>query len=165
MNLLLSQSKMVNFDYQSPTAILILKHKLAFKDANITIDRWLANHPQESRQTLSELLQSGKVLFKDDKLCDLPQLSAKEAELLVQEIQNSQIFEVKDRWYNLKKYPQCFIGSELVDWFEQNKQVLTEEAVALGQNLLKYRLIYHVHNDHDFKNEFLFYRFSTSFSK
>ena len=152
---------MTNFDYQSPSAILILKHKLDFKDSNIIIDRWLANHPQESRKTLSELLQSGKVTFKDNKLCDLPQLSAEEAELLVQEIQNSQTLEVKDRWYNLKKYSQCFIGSELVDWFQQNKNVPIEEAIALGENLLKYRLIYHVHNDHNFKNDFLFYRFST----
>lgn len=156
---------MTTFDYQSPSAILILKHKLAFKDSNIIIDRWLAEHPQESRKTLSELLQSGKVIFKDNKLCDLPQLSAEEAQLLAQEIQSSQTFEVKDRWYNLKKYPQCFVGSELADWLKQNKHVLIEEAVALGQNLLKYGLIYHVHNDHDFKNEFLFYRFSTSLPK
>ncbi len=150
---------MDTFNYQSPSAILILKHKLAFKDSNEIIDRWLVKHPQESRKTLSELLVSGKIIFRDNQLWDLPELSIEEAELLVQEIRNSQTLEVKNRWYNFKQYPECFIGSELVNWLEQNKNVLTEEAIALGQNLLKYRLIYHVHNDHDFKNEFLFYRF------
>ncbi len=34
-----------------------------------------------------------------------------------------------------------------------------EEAIAIGQNLLEHKLIQHVCNDHEFKNEFLFYRF------
>ena len=119
---------MNTLNYQSPSAILIFKHQLSFKDSNLAIDRWLAEHPNQTRQTLSELLQLGKVFFKDSRIYDLLQLSADEARLLAHEILESKTLEIKDRRYHLKKYPQCFIGSELVDWLTENKRVATEEA-------------------------------------
>ncbi len=152
---------MDNPDYQSPSAYLILCYKLSFKESNRIIDLWLGEHPQESRKTLSELLQSSKIIYKNNKLVDLPKLSAKEANLLAKEIQEKQTLEIKDRRYRLKIYRQCFIGSELVEWLKQNKDVLAVEAISLGQSLLEHNLICHVTNDHQFKNSFLFYRFTT----
>ncbi len=146
-------------NYQSPSALLFLRHKISVTDSNLMIDKWLNNHPQKSREDLSKLLQSRKVIFKNDRLVDLPQLTLEEAKLLVQKIHQNSVLEVKDRWYKLKCYPQCFVGSELVDCLGKIKGIATEEAIALGQNLLEHKLIQHVCNDHEFKNEFLFYRF------
>ena len=145
-------------EYQSPSAYLILKHKIPIVEGNKIIEGWLAKHPQESRQTLAEKLQSRMVIFKDKQLQNLPQLSIDEAQQLAQKLQQ-QTSLVKDRWYQLKKYPQCFIGSELVEWLKQNLSLVTEEAIAIGQSLYEHKLIQHVTNDHEFKNDFLFYCF------
>lgn len=150
---------MDNFDYHSPSAYLILQHKLGFQESNKIIERWLTDRPQESRQTLAKLLQSGKIIYKNDRLLDLPKLSSREADLLAKEIQEKQMLEIKDRRYKLKLYRQCFIGSELVDYLIKDKNITTAEAISLGQSLLERDLIYHVTNDHQFKNDYLFYRF------
>ena len=145
-------------EYQSPVAYLILEYKTSVTEGNKMIENWLTEHPEESRQTLSEKLQSRTVILKNNQLQDLPQLSVDEARQLAQKIQQ-QTSLVEDRWYQLKKYPQCFVGSELVKWLEQNKSLLTEEAVAIGQSLSRHQIIQHVTEDHEFRNDFLFYRF------
>ena len=150
---------MDTFQQQSPSAFLILKHKLSLQQSNSVIDRWLAEHPQESRQSLAKLLELSQVTFKNDRLCDLAQLSAHDARMPAQEIQNSSALEVKDRRYRLKIYHQCFVGAELVEWLQQHKNVLTAEAISLGQSLLRHNLIEHVCQEHEFENGQLFYRF------
>lgn len=74
--------------------------------------------------------------------------------------------EVKDRKYRFKTYPSCFVASELVDWCEKNMHISREEAVELGQRLLKEDKIHHVTNGwRVFKDDFLFFRWSTSETK
>ena len=46
-----------------------------------------------------------------------------------------------------------------MDYLVNDQNCLVEEAIALGQNLLTHDLIWHVHQEHEFENEFLFYRF------
>ena len=150
---------MNTINYESPSALLFRRHKVSVTDSNLMIERWLTNHPQASREDLSKLLQSRKVIFKNERLVDFPQLSLEEAKLLIQKIHQNNVLEIKDRWHKLKNYPQCFVGSELVDCLAKIKGIAMEEAIALGQNLLEHNLIQHVCNDHEFKNEFLFYRF------
>lgn len=46
--------------------------------------------------------------------------------------------EVKDRKYHLKSYPQCFIGTEAVDWLVNSHWANTrDEAEAMGNRLVK----------------------------
>lgn len=80
------------------------------------------------------------------------------------EIKSPQSLEIKDRRYRLKIYLQCFIGAELVAWLIQNKNVLTEEAVAMGQSLLRHNLIENMCQEHEFANESLFYINETEYS-
>ncbi|MEL6437939.1 MAG: DEP domain-containing protein [Cyanobacteria bacterium J06621_8] len=150
---------MDTFQQQSPSAYLILKHSLSVQKSNSIIDRWLTDHPQESRQSLAKLLNLSKVIFKNERLCDLPKLSADDAKLLMKEIQSSSTLEVKDRRYRLTTYPQCFVGKELVQWLIENKELLTAEAIAWGQSLIDHNLIEHVCQDHEFENKELFYHF------
>ena len=67
---------------------------------------------------------------------------------------------IKDRRYHLKLYPQCFVGSELVDWLLSKGEVNSRiEAVAMMQKLCENGVIHHVCDDHVFKDERLFFRF------
>ncbi len=66
---------------------------------------------------------------------------------------------IKDRRYLLKIYTKCFVGSEAVTWMRSNFNLSTEQAIELGQRLIDESIIHHVLNQHQFANEFLFYRF------
>ena len=68
--------------------------------------------------------------------------------------------DVRDRTYRMKIYPACFVGSEAVDYMVE-KQMATsrQDAVKIGRELLELGHFEHVLRDHDFKDEFLFYRF------
>ncbi len=68
--------------------------------------------------------------------------------------------EIKDRRHNLKKYPRCFIGSEAVQWISEKLNISNSEAIKIGQQLIDDKWIYHVTNEHQFENEYLFYRFN-----
>lgn len=146
-------------DGKFPSILLFCRYQLPIAEAHILINDWLSQNPDQSRLTLYNLIDSGKIIVKNGMLHKLSQLSLEEAHSLAREIQADGEVEIKNRWYNLKLYRQCFIGSELVDWLVETKGVLTQEAIVLGQSLLEYELIRHVCDDHDFKNEFLFYRF------
>ncbi|MDJ0798885.1 MAG: hypothetical protein QNJ51_19045 [Calothrix sp. MO_167.B12] len=67
--------------------------------------------------------------------------------------------KIMDRQYRLRKYSRCFIGSEAVSWIIGYFQISEPEAVSIGQRLISEKYIHHVTDDHDFKNEYLFYRF------
>lgn len=76
--------------------------------------------------------------------------------------------EVKDRRWLMKKYEGCFLGAELVDWLVANVAEVMgdrELAVGLGRELLHFGYIAHVVQEHDFKDEALFYVFSLDVSR
>jgi len=67
---------------------------------------------------------------------------------------------VKNRTYNFKKYQKVLVGKELVNWLVEQKVANTrEEAIVIGKGLIDNNYIHHVHDDHVFKDDFLFYRF------
>mmetsp|Transcript_30466 Transcript_30466/g.22193 ORF Transcript_30466/g.22193 Transcript_30466/m.22193 type:complete len:93 (-) Transcript_30466:157-435(-) len=81
----------------------------------------------------------------------------------VKSLSNDQVVEIckvaatkvaiQDRSYRFRTYSQCFLGSDLVKWFQQNHYVKDEfEAVELGQRMVAQSLFSHVCKDHDFKN-------------
>lgn len=143
----------------SVISLLLFRYHLSVKESISVSEAWLEKHQIESWETLNELLKNQKIVLKQGILFDLPQLSPAEAISVAKELQGKNGVEIKDRWFKLRLYSNCFIGSEMVSWLVQNKKITPEEAIAIGQSLLKQDLIHHVHNDHDFKNEFLFYRF------
>ena len=143
----------------SVISLLLFRYNLPVQDSLAISEAWLIQNPQESWERLSQLLKKEKIVVKQGVLTKLPQLSSAEAIRFAREMQGKNGVEIKNRWFKLKSYPNCFIGSEMVSWLMQNKNMTQEEAVAIGQSLLEEGLIYHVHHAHNFKNEFLFYRF------
>jgi len=77
---------------------------------------------------------------------------------IVEEIRKLKL--VKDRTYKLKKYPRCFIGSEVVFYLMSTPYADSiQEAENVGQQLMDADLFHHVLDAHSFKNGNFYYRF------
>ena len=66
---------------------------------------------------------------------------------------------ISDRRHKLKIYPRCFIGEQAVAWFVETLDLEYAQAIALGQRLIDEKIVHHVTDEHQFKDEYLFYRF------
>lgn len=84
---------------------------------------------------------------------------------LAQEMRSEQGVEIKTRRHKLKLYPRCFLGTEAVDWLSAKTKLSREDAVSLGQRMIDKGLFHHVLDDHQFKDEPLFYRFNADEGK
>ena len=69
-------------------------------------------------------------------------------------------------YYHLRKYKKTFVGSEAVDYMvNSNIAKSRKDAVFLGQRLLdELNLFHHCCNDHQFKDAYLFYRYTEATS-
>jgi hypothetical protein len=69
---------------------------------------------------------------------------------------------VGQRTYFFRTYADVFVAREFVSWLVDTSRALNrDEAVDLGQNLGRYGVIHHVAYEHNFKDAFLFFRFSS----
>ena len=69
--------------------------------------------------------------------------------------------KLKTRHHFFKSYKKCFVGSDCVDWLMENMhEGSREQAVALGQMLMRRSIIRHVTNTHPFLDGNYFYRFT-----
>jgi Domain found in Dishevelled, Egl-10, and Pleckstrin (DEP) len=82
------------------------------------------------------------------------------AETLLDEMLRS--LNISDRLYRLKKYRQCFLGTEATAWFVKRYKLTEEQSVMLGNALQQLGLLYHVAHEQAFANEGYFYRLATS---
>eukprot|EP01094_Clydonella_sp_ATCC50884_P016389 TRINITY_DN2724_c0_g2_i1.p1 TRINITY_DN2724_c0_g2~~TRINITY_DN2724_c0_g2_i1.p1 ORF type:complete len:866 (+),score=281.12 TRINITY_DN2724_c0_g2_i1:184-2781(+) len=69
--------------------------------------------------------------------------------------------EIKNRTYMLKSFPNCFLGSEAVDWLCEALGRDRGNCALVGREMIKRGLFYHVTRDHDFEDRSLFYCAST----
>jgi pyruvate/2-oxoglutarate dehydrogenase complex dihydrolipoamide dehydrogenase (E3) component len=68
--------------------------------------------------------------------------------------------ELKDRKYHMKTYQQCFVGSEAVDYLLNSGEASNrEDAVQIGKALEAMHLFEHCTRDHQFSDDYLFFRF------
>lgn len=67
--------------------------------------------------------------------------------------------EVKTRRHKLKLYHRCFLGTEAVTWLSEQTKLSRKDTVKLGQKMIDKGFFHHVIDDHQFKDEELFYRF------
>lgn len=64
-----------------------------------------------------------------------------------------------DRGHRSRRYPNCFIGSEAVEWLRSNLGINRTEAITCGQTLMNLGMIRHVLDEHDFLDSENFFRF------
>lgn len=67
--------------------------------------------------------------------------------------------DIRDRWYLFYRFPNCFVGSEAIQWMNRQYGISREIARTLGNALIEMSVFHHVLDDWDFRDEFLFYRF------
>jgi small-conductance mechanosensitive channel len=78
---------------------------------------------------------------------------------LVEQMRGPDGLEIKTHRFGLKSYPNTFVGSEAVCWLMRTQKSGVTAAIQLGQLLIDRDIIHHVLDEHNFKNEYLFYRF------
>jgi len=66
--------------------------------------------------------------------------------------------EVTDRRYRLKKYPECFVGAEAVGWMCKRYRLGRDDAVSLGDALIRAGHVHHVVKEQPFRDGEFFYR-------
>lgn len=81
----------------------------------------------------------------------------KDLEIIAREFKEN--VKLEDRKFRLKTYHQVFVGTDAVDYLIKSGAAASrEDAVDLGKALQQMNLFEHVFRDHDFKDEYLFYR-------
>lgn len=120
---------------------------------------WLAQHPTESWQSLQQGLLERSILVKQKQILDLRSLSETQLKEIVQVLRGPDGVEICNRWYKTSLYKNCFIGREAVACLRQLLDASLEEALRLGQLLIEHGQLHHVVDGHDFKDDYLFYRF------
>ena len=78
---------------------------------------------------------------------------------LASEMRSPTGVEIKTRRHKIKRYQSCFLGNEAVDWITKKVKVSRVDAIKLGQKMLEKGILNHVINEHQFKDDNLFYRF------
>ncbi len=67
--------------------------------------------------------------------------------------------ESKDRFYHLRRYPDCFLGDQACAWIADRVGVGNAQAEDIGNLILKLNLFYHVAKQQPFRDGHFFYRF------
>ncbi len=78
---------------------------------------------------------------------------------LVARMREKDGLKIKTRRHKLKLYHRCFLGNEAIDWLVENLNLTRAKAIKIGQKLIDKKIIHHVTDEHNFKDEPLFYRF------
>ena len=96
---------------------------------------------------------------------DLLQRSGLNLRNLADKLQGPDGIRIVDRRWHLKLHHFCFIGSELSAWIVENfKDVKSrDEAVELGNELMKDGLFRHVEQRHEFRDGHYFYQITDQF--
>eukprot|EP01084_Bolivina_argentea_P065789 119930_1 len=108
-------------------------------------------------QDHSNLNHTPKQIFKPIQQKEEQKLSEFAEEHLRLRLKAKQIYdkvEIKNRGWLFKKHENCFLGSEAVQVIMDLKMANDEDtAIAFGNKLMEHDIIWHVTNEHDFKNE------------
>ncbi|KAK1553743.1 hypothetical protein Q3G72_002939 [Acer saccharum] len=80
-----------------------------------------------------------------------------ELAVIVLKMKNSVV--VKDRFYKMRRFTNCFLGSEAVDFLSEDQYLEREEAVEFGRKLASKLFFHHVLDDNLFEDGDHLYRF------
>ena len=133
---------------------------LLVKDKN-SVGIWMQNNQYKSNIVAAARTSSGTNAepssVKDKSNSSLNRISVRQLAL---EMRSAEGVEIKTRRYKLKLYQRCFLGTEAVDWISNKTKLSRKDAVSLGQKMVEKEIFNHVLNEHEFKDEALFYRFN-----
>ena len=78
---------------------------------------------------------------------------------LAWDVRSASGVRVAAQHHRFVRYPDCFIGSELISWICLRHHVTRPTALKIGRLLLRRNVIRHVFDEHDLEDARLFYRF------
>ncbi len=81
-------------------------------------------------------------------------------ENLIIAMKDSDDVSCQDRRYRLRNYADCFVGSDATLWLAKYLSCSIEQAVDVGNLLVKSGYIYHVVKQQPFRNGHFYYRYS-----
>ncbi|NEP46120.1 MAG: mechanosensitive ion channel, partial [Okeania sp. SIO2H7] len=112
--------------------------------------------PKQSENTIAPTAKNDE---RSTLIEDKSSIENIDIDALVAQMRGEDGVEIKDRRYGFNLYPKCFVGSDAVKWLMRTQKSGIKAAISIGQLLLDRGIIHHVLDEHDFKNESLFYRF------
>ncbi|KAI3465064.1 hypothetical protein Pfo_021727 [Paulownia fortunei] len=80
-----------------------------------------------------------------------------ELALIVRKMKGS--ISIKDRFYKMRRFINCFLGSEAVDFLSEDQYLEREEAVEFGRKLANKLFFQHVTHENIFEDDNHLYRF------
>ena len=137
------------------------KNRISIDQAEKIAKNWLTKYSDKSWNDLFKLLEKHQVVYRQGILHDLSPFTREQIDLIIDQIKEINGIKIKDRWYHARLYRKCFIGCEAVKWLISNHNLSRKEALKLGQILIQEKIFHHVHDEHDFEDDYLFYRFYT----
>eukprot|EP01018_Ginkgo_biloba_P038033 Gb_17271 [translate_table: standard] len=66
---------------------------------------------------------------------------------------------IKDRFYKMRMFSKCFLGSEAIDFLVEDQLLLKDEAIEFGKKLAAKHFFHHVLDENDFEDGNHLYRF------
>ncbi|MGF1589771.1 MAG: DEP domain-containing protein [Pleurocapsa sp.] len=137
---------------RSKIATLLIKEKNS-------VGIWMQNNQYKSNiiATASPVQQSQNNHTEPKQKNSLNRISIRQLAL---EMRSEKGVEIKTRRHKLKLFQRCFLGNEAIDWIVDQTKLSREDAVNLGQKMLDKGIFHHVLDEHQFKDEGLFYRFN-----
>ncbi|KAL8733581.1 MAG: hypothetical protein Q9166_001989 [cf. Caloplaca sp. 2 TL-2023] len=138
------------------------------KDVNPLDILYQTKNPSEivaaEKDNISEDVSSGEPVQLLPEF-ELFQRSNLNLQILAQTIQGERGVKMTDRRWHFILHHDCFIGFELTSWLLQNFRdiELREEAVELGNELMKNGLFVHVKQRHNFRDGNYFYQMASDY--
>ena len=131
---------------------------LLVKDKN-SVGIWMQNNKYKSHIIAgsSESSSGTKSKSSSNSKAATQRISVRQ---LAVEMRSENGVEIKTRRHKLKLFQRSFLGNEAVDWIVKKVKVSREDAIALGQKMIDKGIFQHVTEEHQFKDEPLFYRFN-----
>ncbi len=86
-----------------------------------------------------------------------------ESEMAKLAVKMSLFLDIRTRRHHLRTYPDCFVGTEAVQWLCEELDCDETDAISMGNALLRRGIFSHVVHEHLLENAPLFYAFSPDF--
>ena len=149
----------VAFNLSKAAASIALKFDVSPDMAMDLAENWAQQQVNPQWDLLREAILAGDVIYLNQGLQNAPFSNDSELRMLITHMKGADGLNIEDRWYYFKRYPQCFIGRDAVTWLSDTQNVTRASAVNIGERLVRRGIIQHVVNEHNFKDDYLFYRF------
>ena len=154
--------------YVSPEERRFTKNARFTEDANPLDVQYFTKDP--SAVVLEELDNAvgGDVISTPIQLlpeAELYQRQGLNLKSLAEKLQSEKGIRVVDRRWHLKLHHHCLVGSELTTWLLENFRDINtrQEAVELGNEIMRNGLFKHVERRHDFRDGHYFYQITDDY--